>query len=304
MIPLSIHDETAPLEAVILGTPESMGPVPLVDQTYDPQSRQQVIAGTFPKEADLVSEMEAFSRILKDHGVAVYRPEVMESYNQVFARDIAFVVGSEMIVPKVTEGRMHESGGIQYLTDQMKGVVHSDDTLPMEGGDILLWQDHLFVGISDAPTFDKYTVARTHQKSLDFLKAHFPERKVRGFELVKSDLDPLQNVLHLDCCFQPIGMNKALLYPEGFKHAADVDFIKQLFGKKNVFEISQSEAAQLQTNVFSIDPTTIVTDLRFERLNDQLRAWGLTAIGINYAEVRKMGGAFRCTTLPLRRRYE
>ena len=32
-----------------------------------------------------------------------------------------------------------------------------------------------------------------------------------GFELQKSDTNAYENALHLDCCFQPIGTNSAIL---------------------------------------------------------------------------------------------
>jgi N-dimethylarginine dimethylaminohydrolase len=36
-------------------------------------------------------KMEAFSAVLK-YNVKVYRPEMIENYNQIFSRDIGFVI--------------------------------------------------------------------------------------------------------------------------------------------------------------------------------------------------------------------
>ena len=55
----------------------------------------------------------------------------------------------------------------------------------------------------------------------------------------KSDIDPRENALHLDCCFQPIGKNSAILNKEGFKNEADVDFLTNYFGVENIIEISK-----------------------------------------------------------------
>ncbi len=88
IIHLNIQNETAPLKAVILGTALSNGPIPNPEDCYDPKSLQHVLAGTYPKEADMILEMEAVAEVLKRYGVKVYRPEVIDNYNQIFARDI------------------------------------------------------------------------------------------------------------------------------------------------------------------------------------------------------------------------
>ena len=78
-----------------------------------------------------------------------------------------------------------------------------------EGGDVILWNEYLFVGYSEAEDFEKYQVARTNKKVLPFCK-HFSNRKVKAFELKKSDINARENALHLDCCFQPIGNKQAI----------------------------------------------------------------------------------------------
>jgi len=304
MIPVKILDETAPLEAVVLGTADSNGPVPDLEDTYDPKSREQVLAGTYPTVSALTEELQEVSRILSKHGVEVLRPEVMENYNQVFARDIAFVLGDNLIVPRVTAKRNQESKGIQYIVDQVPDVVFPGQTLQMEGGDVIPWKGHLFVGYSEEDDYKKYTTARTSKRSLEYLKATYTNWEVMGFELIKSDIDPRENVLHLDCCFQPLGVDKAVIYPGGFKNQSDVEFLLGFFGEDNVVEVSKEEAYELNTNLFSINPKTVLSDSSFTRLNGILREWGFVVEEVKYREVPKMGGSFRCSTLPLRRSYE
>ena len=48
---LHIINETAKLKAVILGTAESNGPVPKIEDCYDPKSIENILAGTYPKKA-------------------------------------------------------------------------------------------------------------------------------------------------------------------------------------------------------------------------------------------------------------
>ena len=129
----------------------------------------------------------------------------------------------------------------------------------------------------------------------------FPERAVVSFELNKSDIDPRANALHLDCCFQPIGKDQALLYPEGFKNQEDVQFLIDYFGSKNIIELDREEVYEMTSNVFSISSNVIVSEKRFVRLNNELRQRGFTVEEIKYREIGKMSGLLRCSTLPLRR---
>lgn len=304
MIPIKILDETAPLEAVILGTAESSGDVPKLENTYDPKSKEHILAGTYPKEEDLVKEMDEVKQALEKHGVKVYRPEVLSDYNQIFSRDISFVIEDKLVVPCVTPERKKESDGINYIIEEVEDVLLPDENERMEGGDIMPWKGHLFVGYSKEEDFNKYTVARTNEASVDYLKRTFPNWKVKAFELKKSDDDPRENALHLDCCFQPVGEDKAVIYPGGFKNPGDAQYLIDFFGKENVFEITKEEMYEMNSNFFSISPKVVISDRAFVRLNEQLRAWGLEVEEVNYRETAKMEGLLRCSTMPLRRNYD
>ncbi len=303
MIPVKILDETAPLEAVVLGTASSMGGVPPLDKTYDPKSRQHIIAGTFPDESDLVQEMEGVRKVFERYDVEVYRPESIADLNQIFSRDIAFVIEDKLVIPCVTHERKQESDGIEHITSQVENVLLPDEHLFMEGGDIMPWKGNLFVGYSKPADFEQFTVSRTNEDSLVYLQETFPNWSVRGFELKKSDEDPKENALHLDCCFQPVGEDKAVIYPGGFKNPEDVTFLRDFFGSGNLFEITKEEMYEMNSNFFSIRPDVVISDKSFTRLNTQLTQWGIKVEKVNYREVAKMEGLLRCTTMPLRRRY-
>ena len=52
---------------------------------------------------------------------------------------------------------------------------------------------------------------------------------------------------------------------------------------------------------FSISPEIIVSDKEFVRLNNKLIKCGFLVEEVMYSEIAKMGGLFRCSTLPLLR---
>ena len=88
----------------------------------------------------------------------------------------------------------------------------------------MIWNEYLFIGYSEEEDFEKYQVARTNKEGVAFLQTSFPNRKVKAFELKKSDINARENALHLDCCFQPIGNKQAILFEDGFKNSEDVAF--------------------------------------------------------------------------------
>ena len=71
MLELNIKDETSRLRAVILGTAKSCGPVPQLENAYDPKSALHIKAGTYPLEKDMVKEMKAVETVLKKYDVEV-----------------------------------------------------------------------------------------------------------------------------------------------------------------------------------------------------------------------------------------
>jgi N-dimethylarginine dimethylaminohydrolase len=301
MLQLNVQDETSLLKAVVLGTAKSCGPVPSPQEAYDPKSLENILAGTYPKEADMVEEMEAFNAVLQKHGVKVFRPEVLTDCNQIFSRDIAFVIEDKLIKANILPEREKEFDAIIHVLD----VINPDNILipppdvHVEGGDVMPWKDYIFVGTYSGEDYASYITARTNMAAVAYLKEQFPHKKIKSFELRKSNTNPKENALHLDCCFQPIGKDKAILHKNGFLIEEEYQWLLNYFGKDNIFEISSDEMYQMFSNVFSISPEVIVSERSFTRLNKWLRDHGFTVEEVPYAEIGKQEGLLRCSTLPL-----
>lgn len=305
MIKISVKDETAPLKSVVLGIGESFGGVPDIEEAYDPKSREHILDGTFPVEEDIIKEMEAVANALKKHGVEVYRPEVLPDTNQVFARDIGFVIGDKFIVPNIIDDRADEKEGIKYLLEQIdpEQILKMPKGAYAEGGDVMPWKEKLYIGYSEDEDYNKYQVSRTNRAGVEFLRDQFPNCEFYAFELKKSDTDPKENALHLDCCFQPIGHDQCIIYKGGFKNEKDYELLVSHFGKENCIEITKDEMYDMNSNVFSISPEVIISEQGFTRLNEELERRGFTVERVPYSETAKMEGLLRCSTLPLERTY-
>lgn len=301
MISLHIQNETAPLKAVVLGIAHENGPTPELEDAYDPKSREHIKAGTYPLESNMIREMEGFAEVLKKYGVKVYRPEIIKDCNQIFSRDIAFVIEDTLIKANILPDREEEYQAIKYIVDQIDPfkIVHPPKEVHVEGGDVMPWNEYIFVGTYTGSDYSDYITARTNQAAIDFLSDLFPHKIVKAFELKKSNTNPKENALHLDCCFQPVGNNRAILHKEGFLIASEYQWLKDYFGPENIFEITQEEMYEMNSNIFSISPTVVVSDERFTRLNEWLSDKGITVETIEYKEIAKQEGLLRCSTLPL-----
>lgn len=301
MLELNIKNETSKLRLVVLGSAVNNGPTPKADEAYDPKSLEHILANTYPIEADMVVEMEAFNSVFQKYGVTVLRPEMIENYNQIFTRDIGFVIDDIFIKSNILPDRERELDAIQYVIDQINPakVVRPPEDVHIEGGDVMLWNDYVFVGTYKGSDYASYVTARTNWQGVKFIKELFPNKIVKEFDLVKSRIEARDNALHLDCCFQPVGKDKGIIYKRGFREEADYMFLVDLFGKENLFHITRDEMYNMNSNVFSIDTNVVVSEKNFTRLNNWLRANGFTVEEIPYAEIAKQEGLLRCSTLPL-----
>ena len=116
---LNIQNETSRLRAVVLGTAIHNGPVPKIEEAYDPKSIAHIKAGTYPKEEDMIKEMDAVAKVFEKYDVKVYRPKIIENYNQIFARDIALVIEDKFITSNILPLREKEIVAIQHVIDQI-----------------------------------------------------------------------------------------------------------------------------------------------------------------------------------------
>lgn len=300
----NVFNETDQLQTVIVGLPDSLGPRPTLEQAYDARSYRSIEEGNYPIEADIKDEMSQLVSTLERLGVRVLRPRLIPNYNQIFARDVTFVIDNLLFIANMIEDRAREIEAYDTILSNIPSnqIVHIPSNVHAEGGDIILYDDILFLGISNDTTFLKYKMSRTNEAAYHFFKTQFPQKRVIPIQLNKHDTCPEKGTLHLDCAFQPIGKGKAIYYPEAFVHHEDVLLIESIFGTENLFRITSEEALNLATNVFSVSPKDIIIETKFRRLAQHLtETWHMKVYPIPYYEISKEGGLLRCSTCPLER---
>ena len=302
MININIENEYSKLKTVILGIADDLGVPPNESDAYDPRSLYHIKNNSYPIEDDLLRELDNFYNKLSKHNVDVIRPSNINNCNQIFARDLGFVISNLFFLSNIVPNRHDELKGIDDTLNNLDvGVIKLPEFMHIEGGDVIVHNDKVFIGTYIEDDYSSLITARTNYSSIDYLKSMITSKEIIPLELNKSNTDIYKNTLHLDCCFQTISNDKAIICPDGFKNKKDVEYLINYFGQKNTFIATSEETFELTSNVLVISPDVIVTRLKSDRLNSWLENIGVLVEKVNYSNVSKMSGLFRCSTLPLNR---
>ena len=303
---LFINDETSRLKSVLLGNAKNIEKIPTIHQTYDPSSIINLKRGTYPEKSDLVKELKSYKKSLELNGVDVYELDNVPNCNQIFARDIGFVIEDYFFISNILPLRIKEINGLNSIIKKIDNskIIKLDSNIHIEGGDIILDNDYIFIGYYNKDDYERHITARTNLNAVKFLQEKFSNKKIKAFELRKSITDPSRNALHLDCCFQPLGDSLAVISKGGFANLKDYEWLINYYGEENVLNLNNKEMSLMMCNILSISKNEVISDIRFTKLNTWLKSKKIKTIEINLKETSKQGGLFRCATLPLKRLNE
>jgi len=229
-----------------------------------------------------LEQHDVFVKTLKDHGVEVILLPYHKKYpEQVFTRDIGFTLGQTIFVAKMaTDIREGEEDVLkQWLEDEEISYYNLVEER-IEGGDVVIDGNTIYVGLSE----------RTDAKAAEQL-----QRLLNQFNVIPIPFK--EKYLHLDCVFNVVSPEVALIYP----NALTKEDIELFSSRYDLIEVSEEEQFQLGTNVLSIGNKRVLSLPVNENVNKQLRDRGFEVIEVDITEIIKSGGSFRCCTLPLLR---
>ncbi|WP_231496637.1 dimethylarginine dimethylaminohydrolase family protein [Rhodococcus sp. UNC363MFTsu5.1] len=269
-------------------------------------------ADVFPdRQRKWESERENLCSVFERYGVEVLRPRMLtdaekaaggsNGYANFFVRDPWFTIGDivvegslrlphrrlevlpsrEILTTRALDGRCSYLALPQpAVPDGVPGDLGAGPFL--EGGDVLVYGKHVFVGNSGLASND--LGIRWLEKVLTPL----------GYTVETVRLAP--NFLHLDCALGLIREGLLVACPDAL-----VDGLPAALRDWDRIEISESDGIDLGTNGLPISPEVYVTDPVFRHIGDRIAEHGVTVEYVDFAVTRSFGGAFRCTTQPLRR---
>ncbi|MEC0301520.1 dimethylarginine dimethylaminohydrolase family protein [Terribacillus saccharophilus] len=223
-----------------------------------------------------------FVKVLRDNGVDVMSVPAKEPFNeQVYTRDIGFCIGDTLFVSNMEDDI--RKGETKILREWLKeqGLTYKDVTEgTIEGGDVVVDGQRIWIGLSK----------RTDEKAVQQIQQQLPDYEVIPVKI-------REDILHLDCVFNLVRDDLAILYPDAF-NKEDLERFRKLY---KTIEISEEEQFYMGTNILSFAPDKLLSLPSNKRVNEALRKEGVTVIEVNFSEIIKSGGSFRCCSLPLQR---
>ncbi|MFL8936801.1 dimethylarginine dimethylaminohydrolase family protein [Rossellomorea oryzaecorticis] len=275
-IQLSCPNEFSPLKEVILCEPTYMKIQDIINETQRRYHKENIDVDR------AVEQHNKFHEILRENNITTHLLSPKNTFpEQVFTRDIGFTVGrtlfiSDMKMP-VRQGEEIElrnwlsARGMSYID------LVEDET---EGGDVLVHGNTVYIGLSDRTTFE----------AVERIQSYLPDYNV-------IPLPIHEDILHLDCIFNIISDNEALIYREGLRG----DDITRLSSQFDLIDVCREEQFTMGVNVLSIGNKKVISLPINKGVNKELRDRGFEVIEVEFDEIIKSGGSFRCCTLPLLR---
>ncbi|WP_424955119.1 dimethylarginine dimethylaminohydrolase family protein [Jeotgalibacillus salarius] len=223
-----------------------------------------------------------FIQMLHEHGADVVQLPPLAMYpEQVFTRDIGFTIGDTVYIS--TMGTDMRSGEDDILKEwlQESELKHKKISTPsIEGGDVITDGKKIWVGIS----------SRTTEEAVEELRELLPEH-----EMISVPFD--SQYLHLDCLFNIISPQEALIYKPAFSQ----EMIEKFEAHYDLTDVTDEEQFTMGPNVLSIGQDKIFSLPVNQDINKKLRRAGYDVIECDISEIIKSGGSFRCCTLPINR---
>ncbi|MBS3966511.1 MAG: hypothetical protein KGZ60_04570 [Truepera sp.] len=231
-------------------------------------------------------QQKAFMEVMAAHGVRVLLAEpVAGCLTQHYTRDTGFAIDDTFFCANLRRrSRQRELDGLRGLLPRFSRVVRLERGT-IEGGDVMVTERYIIVGLGE----------ETDKAGVDCLRRKLAElgseREVVAIEFAH------RGIIHLDTRFNIVGEGVALIHPKSFKRES-LNWLKRHF---DLIEATAAEAATAEINTFSLSPRKVIMQERSQRLAALLSAKGLEPILIDFSEVTKLPGSFRCTTLPIER---
>ncbi|MCA1065042.1 arginine deiminase family protein [Rossellomorea sp. AcN35-11] len=268
-------NEYGKLKKVLVVSPENMQINEIINETQKHFQKENINIDKAVRQHD------KFVETLRKNGSEVIHLDPSQELNeQVFTRDIGFTIHDEFFVASMnTDIRRSEVQTLKKWLDT-NGVSYHELLHSIEGGDVLVDEQNIWVGVS----------GRTNELAIQELRNLLPPFSVHELPLKEE-------ILHLDCVFTIISSDWALVYPPAFTKE-DLEKIQEHY---HIITVTDDEQFQMGPNVLAIGEGKIISLAQNRDLNERIRSNGFDVIELDLSEIIKSGGSFRCCTLPLLR---
>jgi dimethylargininase len=187
-----------------------------------------------------------------------------------FVEDTAIIVGEAAVVPSMgAPSRIGEEVEVRNVLAGYKSLLEVNLPAMMDGGDVLLIDKKIFVGLSK----------RTNREAV----SHLQEISPAGYEVIAV---PLAGVLHLKSACTYLGDDCVLMCKGHF----DDD----VFTAYNKIVVHPEDA--YSANCLAVNDRVLISN-GFPRTRSALEAAGFDTIEMDMSEFRKAGGSLTCLSI-------
>ncbi len=205
------------------------------------------------------------------------RPDLPEG---VYQRDSLGVIGDKAFAAKF---RYPVRSREVSLISGAQAPWRENDVL--EFGDVLVFPDAALVGLGD----------RTNMPAVETLRQALDGREVIPVPLRAG-------TLHLDYATTLGGRGKMrtmVVCHDLYTNQGQIGALKKRLDVRNVIDVPEKEHLSGWTNLFFVNPETVISTTSARAVNEQLRKIGFKVIDIPFEGILTGEGAPRCCTAPL-----
>lgn len=204
---------------------------------------------------------------------------------QHYPRDIGFVIDSVFFTARLNSAhRLPETQALAEITADMAHVGQLP-TGTLEGGDVMLHDNYVLVGLSEESSPEGAAGLQTALANHGIDREVIPVRFATG------------GIVHLDDHFNIIAADTALIHRAAFTP----EQIRWFDHRFDLIDVTDEEAMAVQVNVLAIAPGVVVAATGSDRVTGEIAARGIEVLTVDYSEVTRIPGSLRCTTLPIQR---
>lgn len=274
---IRLQNEYKTLRECILRTPSNMPAHQPINQV------QAFYFSTEPPDLSGVRQQyDTFQNLLISCGVKPHWLSPSESPFQIFTRDIGFAIGERFFISHMmTDIRRLETPSLVSWLASLGLQATQCPLAAIEGGDILIDYPFVYVGVG----------ARTSEEAATWLSHELDS----PWSVVQVYTDP--KVLHLDCVLNILASDTILYCPSLIgrgRKALEKRYLRRI-------SVSEQEVFDMACNVLALAGSRLLIEAGQTRLQRELASLGFHVDALDWSEIRKYGGLFRCAICPLER---
>ncbi len=232
----------------------------------------------------VVAQQLSFIELMKSNGIEVLSADPVHGCaTQHYTRDIGFAIDNIFFCANPRRPyRKREQAGIKNILPRLSNVV-SLERGSIEGGDVIVHEQYIIIGLSEETDMTGIHCLREKLEELGI------EREIITIEFSH------RGIIHLDTKFNIPTQDVGFIHPTSFKPAS----LQWLENNFDLIEATDQETRNIEINTFSLSPKKVIMQEKSKRLASLLSEKGVEPILLDYSEVTKLPGSFRCTTLPI-----